>query len=53
MQKFEKITLQEIQSEERLDSKELYFGNAFHFFMQNLKLPKGENFSNTYSKMQE
>ncbi|EEL0541493.1 recombinase RecB, partial [Campylobacter jejuni] len=44
LQKFEKITLQEIQSEERLDSKELYFGNAFHFFMQNLKLPKGENF---------
>ncbi|AXL44168.1 TPA: RecB-like helicase [Campylobacter jejuni] len=44
LQKFEKISLQEVQSEERLDSKELYFGNAFHFFMQNLKLPKGENF---------
>ncbi|MBM0637462.1 RecB-like helicase [Campylobacter sp. VicNov18] len=44
LQKFEKIDPQEIQSEEKLDGKELYFGNAFHFFMQNLKLPKAENF---------
>ncbi|MFQ6342615.1 RecB-like helicase [Campylobacter sp. VTCC 70190] len=44
LEKFEKIAPQEIQSEEKTESKELYFGNAFHFFMQNLKLPKGENF---------
>lgn len=31
LQKFEKISPQEVQSEEKLDSKELYFGNAFHF----------------------
>lgn len=41
---FEKIPLQEIQKKEISDSKEIYFGNAFHFFMQNLKLPQGENF---------
>lgn len=44
LEKFEKIFQQEIQSQEKIESKELYFGNAFHFFMQNLKLPKGENF---------
>ncbi|MDX2331580.1 RecB-like helicase [Campylobacter hepaticus] len=44
LQEFEKIAPQELQSEDKIDTKQLYFGNAFHFFMQNLKLPKGENF---------
>ncbi|TKX31447.1 RecB-like helicase [Campylobacter estrildidarum] len=54
LKEFEKVGLQEIDSNEKLDSKEIYFGNAFHFFMQNLKLPSGENidlaYQNTKSK---
>lgn len=52
LQKFEKIDKQEVLSNEFLDTKELYFGNAFHFFMQNLKLPKGENFDLVCEKTQ-
>ncbi|MBZ7963037.1 RecB-like helicase [Campylobacter sp. W0049] len=54
LKEFEKVGLQEIIHDEKLDSKEIYFGNAFHFFMQNLKLPNGENIDlvcqNTKSK---
>ncbi|MGH2266952.1 RecB-like helicase [Campylobacter taeniopygiae] len=48
LKEFEKVGLQEIDHNEKLDSKEIYFGNAFHFFMQNLKLPYGENIESAY-----
>lgn len=38
-----KIPPQELKDESEF-SPLFYFGNAFHFFMQNLKLPKGENY---------
>ncbi|ENZ3889269.1 RecB-like helicase [Campylobacter coli] len=44
LMEFEKIPLQDIERKENTSSDEIYFGNAFHFFMQNLKLPQGENF---------
>ncbi|EHD2941449.1 RecB-like helicase [Campylobacter coli] len=44
LKEFEKIPLQDIERKKIINSDEIYFGNAFHFFMQNLKLPQGENF---------
>lgn len=52
LQEFEKIDKQEVLSNEFLNTKELYFGNAFHFFMQNLRLPQGENFDLICEKTQ-
>lgn len=47
IQDFVEIDKQELVSEEHIDEKrmkEIYFGNAFHFFMQNLELLSGQNF---------
>ncbi|WP_348518751.1 RecB-like helicase [Campylobacter sp. CCS1377] len=47
---FVKVGLQEVEDKQYLNSFEIYFGNAFHFFMQNLKLPYGENFETLCEK---
>lgn len=50
LEPFEKIPKQEAESAEFSHSKEKYFGDAFHFFMQRLDLNEGKNFALLYEK---
>ncbi|MCX2683575.1 RecB-like helicase [Campylobacter sp. MIT 21-1685] len=53
LEPFEKIPKQEVQSVELSHSKEKYFGEAFHFFMQRLDLNEGKNFSSLCEKTKD
>lgn len=51
LKEFVKIPLQNVEKIEL--KEEFHFGNAFHFCMQNLRLPKGENLENVKQKTRD
>lgn len=51
LKEFVKIPLQNVEKIEL--SEEFHFGNAFHFCMQSLRLPKGENLENVKQKTRD
>lgn len=51
LKEFVKIPLQNVEKIEL--KEEFHFGNAFHFCMQNLRLPKGENLEHIKQKAKD
>ncbi|MBS4313547.1 RecB-like helicase [Campylobacter vulpis] len=51
LKEFVKIPLQNVEKIKL--SEEFHFGNAFHFCMQNLRLPRGENLENVKQKTRD
>ncbi|TQR32475.1 RecB-like helicase [Campylobacter sp. MIT 99-7217] len=51
LEAFEKIPLQELSNKEQTRSKEIFFGEAFHFLMQHIDIKEGQNLNLIYEQM--
>lgn len=49
---FVKVGLQELQTQSNPDTKQSYFGKAFHYFMQNVNLRTKANFTELSKKLE-